>query len=77
MLALSRSLLNREYTLINVLKALASILSMCSHHVIFLSKITPSYFTVFTNGMFRQFNVRRDSCGLFDQRSRLPESCLH
>jgi hypothetical protein len=43
MLMLNRSLLNREYVLINVLKALASIISMCSLHVIFLSKITPRY----------------------------------
>jgi hypothetical protein len=36
MLALNRSLLNREYILMNVLKALASIISMCNLHVIFL-----------------------------------------
>jgi hypothetical protein len=30
MLALNRSLSNREYTLINVLKALASIICMCN-----------------------------------------------
>jgi hypothetical protein len=39
MLALNRSLLNREYILMNVLKALASIISMCNLHVILLSKI--------------------------------------
>jgi D-alanyl-lipoteichoic acid acyltransferase DltB (MBOAT superfamily) len=44
MLALNRSLLNREYTLIHVLKALASIISMCNLHVIFLSKITPRFY---------------------------------
>jgi hypothetical protein len=60
MLALNRSLLNREEIIINVLKALASIISTCSFHVILLSKITPRYFTLFTNGMFRPFNVRRD-----------------
>jgi hypothetical protein len=38
--ALKRSLLNRKYTLINVLKALASIICMCNLHVLFLSKIT-------------------------------------
>jgi hypothetical protein len=43
MLALNRSLLNREYILMNVLKALASIISMCNLHVILLSKITPRY----------------------------------
>jgi hypothetical protein len=45
MLALKRSLLKREHILIIVLKALASIISMCSLHVILLSKITPRYFT--------------------------------
>jgi hypothetical protein len=64
MLAFNRSLLNREYNLMNVLKALASIFSMCNLHVILLSKITPRYFTLFTNGMFRPFNVRRESSGL-------------
>jgi hypothetical protein len=63
MLARNRSLLNREYALINVLKTLASIISICDLYVIFLSKITPRYFTVFTNGMFCPFNVR-DSGGL-------------
>jgi hypothetical protein len=37
---------------------------MCNLHVIILSKITPRYFTLLTNGMFRPFNVRRQSCGL-------------
>jgi hypothetical protein len=64
MLVLDHSLLNRGYILINVLKALASIVSMCSLHVIFLSKVTPKYFTLFTNGMFRPFNMRRESGGL-------------
>jgi hypothetical protein len=36
MLALNRSVLNREYILMNVLKALASIISMCNLHVILL-----------------------------------------
>jgi hypothetical protein len=48
MLALNRSLLNREYTLIYVLKALASTISMCNLHVIFLSKITPRYLMLYT-----------------------------
>jgi hypothetical protein len=65
MLALNRSLLNGEYILMNVLKALASIIPMCSLHVILLSKIAPRYFTLFTNGIFRLFNVRRKSGGLF------------
>jgi hypothetical protein len=65
MLALNRSLLNREYILMNVLKALASIISMYNLHVILLSKITPRYFTLFTNGIFRPFNVKGESGGLF------------
>jgi hypothetical protein len=63
MLVLNRSLLNREYILINVLKALASIISICNLHITFLSKITPRYFTLFTNGISRPFNVRWDSGG--------------
>jgi hypothetical protein len=57
MLVLNRSLLNREYILINVLKALASIISRCNLHVTLLSKITLRYFTLFTNGISRPFNV--------------------
>jgi hypothetical protein len=44
-LVLNRLLLNSEYVLINALKALASISSMCGLHVILLSNITPRYFT--------------------------------
>jgi hypothetical protein len=58
-LVLNCSLLSRRYILMNVLKSLASIVSMCSLHVIFLSKMTPRYFTLFTNGISRPFNVRR------------------
>jgi hypothetical protein len=72
MLVLNRSLSNREYILINVLKALASIISMCNLHVTFLSKFTQRYFTLFTNGMFRSFSVRWDSC----EKSKSPESYL-
>jgi hypothetical protein len=64
MLALKCSLLNREYVLINAVKALVSVVFMCSLHVIFLSNITPRYFTLFTKGMFCPFNVRRDSGSL-------------
>jgi hypothetical protein len=64
MLAFNRSLLNRKYNLMNALKALASIFSMCNLHVILLSKITTKYFTLLTNGMFCPFNVRRESGGL-------------
>jgi hypothetical protein len=63
MLVVNHSLLNREYTLINVLKALDLIISVCSLHITFLSKITWRYFTLFTNGMFRPFSVRWDSGG--------------
>jgi hypothetical protein len=63
MLTHNRSLLNREYILMNVLKALASIISMCNLHVIFLSKITPRYLALFTNGIFIPFNVREHSGG--------------
>jgi hypothetical protein len=44
MLVLNRSLLNGKYILIDVLKALASIISIRNLHVTFLSKITPRYF---------------------------------
>jgi hypothetical protein len=71
MSALNRSLLNREYDLMNVRKALASIVSMSNLNIIFLSKITQRYFTLFTNGMFRPFNVRKESGGLFTSKSKL------
>jgi hypothetical protein len=64
MLALNRSLLNGEYNQMNVRKALASIISMCNFHAILLSKFTPRYFTLFTNGMFHSLNIRRESGGL-------------
>jgi hypothetical protein len=63
MLVLNRSLLNKEYILINVLKALASIISICNLHVTFLSRITPRYFTLSTSEIFHPFNVRWDSGG--------------
>jgi hypothetical protein len=47
MFVLNRSLLNREYILINVLKALASIISICNLHVTFLSKVTPRYYAIY------------------------------
>jgi hypothetical protein len=58
MLVLNRSLLNKEYILINVLKALASIISIYNLNVTFLSKITPRYFTLFINEIFHPVNVR-------------------
>jgi hypothetical protein len=50
MLVLNRSLLNKEYTITNVLKALASIISTCSHYIILISKITPRYFISIDEG---------------------------
>jgi hypothetical protein len=73
MLTLNHSLLNKEYNLTNVPRALASIVSICSLHVILLSKITPRYLTLFTNGLFRPFNVRRKMFS-FCEKSRLSES---
>jgi hypothetical protein len=74
MLVLNRLLLNRVYVVINALNALASIIFMCDLHVIFLSNITPGYFTLFTNGIFRLFRVRRDSGGLI--RETRNRSCF-
>jgi hypothetical protein len=64
MLVFNFSLLNMEYNLMNVLKALASVISMCNFYVILLSKITPRYFTLLTNGMSHPLNIRRESGGL-------------
>lgn len=61
MLAFNHTLLNKEWALINVLKALVSLVSMSNVSVIFLSKITPKYFTWFTSGMFRSFCVYKRS----------------
>jgi hypothetical protein len=49
MIGLNRSLMNRKYILINVLKALASIISICSLHVILLSKITQRLINLVVN----------------------------
>jgi hypothetical protein len=57
MLALRCSLLIMEYTLINVLKVLALIISMYRLHVSFLLKITLRYFALFRNRIFHPFNV--------------------
>jgi hypothetical protein len=38
-----------------------SLLCKSSLHVILIPKTKPRYFTLFTNGMFRPFNVRRGS----------------
>jgi hypothetical protein len=47
----NRLLLDRKYVAINALKALASIVSMCDPHEIFLLNITPRYFTLLTNNL--------------------------
>jgi hypothetical protein len=58
------SLLGKEQTLINVLKTLASLISMCNIRVIFLSKLTPRYIKLFINGLLRSFNAKYDSDGI-------------
>jgi hypothetical protein len=55
--------------LINILKAVVAIVSICNPRVIFLSKITPRYFTWFTKETCRPFNVRKAST-----RRSWPES---
>jgi hypothetical protein len=45
MLALKLSFLKKEKILVNVLKALDLIISICTLHVIRILKITPRYFT--------------------------------
>jgi hypothetical protein len=77
MLARKCSLFNREYVLTKALEAFVSIVFICSLDVIFLSNITPRYFTLFTKSMFCPFIVRRDSGGLILRESRSPASCLH
>jgi hypothetical protein len=70
MLVLNPSLLNKEYILINVLKALASIISMCNLHVTLLSKITPRYFVLFTL-------LEPESLALIDPRGGLLRKHVH
>ena len=55
--ALNRSLLNSEKTLINAGKVLTSIVPVRMLHAFFLSNITPRYFTWLTKGIFLPFNV--------------------
>jgi hypothetical protein len=45
----------------NVLKALAAIVSICNHHMMLLSNITPryGYFTRSAKGMSCPFSARR------------------
>jgi hypothetical protein len=50
----------------NVLKALASIFSMCNLDVILLPKITTKYFTLFTNVIFSEHH--QSSCLLLREK---------
>jgi hypothetical protein len=84
MLVLNRLLLNRENVVINALKALASIISICDLHVIFLSNITPRYFTLFAQSQSQShFTAHSQSLGLgvepilwtFDQILFLFQEC--
>jgi hypothetical protein len=56
MFALKCLLLNIEYVLMYMAKALAEVFSMCNLHVNLLLKMTPRYLVLFTNGMFRPFS---------------------
>jgi hypothetical protein len=47
MFLLDCSCLNKGYIQMRVLKAVASVVSICSLHTIFLSKIAPRYFMLF------------------------------
>jgi hypothetical protein len=64
MFALKCSLLNRLVCLSKCSEGFGYNLFICSPQVIFLSNITPRYFTLFTNGMVCPFIVRKDSGGL-------------
>jgi hypothetical protein len=48
----------------NLRKPLMVIVSVCIFHVIFLSKITPGYFTWFAEGMCLPVNVRKVLTGV-------------
>jgi hypothetical protein len=63
MLVLNRSLLNKEYNLINVLQALVTTISACSLHVFFFSKITQKYFTVLASCVFPLILMRKPRVG--------------
>jgi hypothetical protein len=57
------SLLNGEYSLINVLKALAAIVSMCSLHVTLLSELHRDILHYLQMQYFFHFNVGWDTGG--------------
>jgi hypothetical protein len=56
-----------------VQKASASVVSyVCSLQAIFLSKITPRYFTLSTNSKSWPFNVRSESKDVFGLKEWIP-----
>jgi hypothetical protein len=82
MLALNRSLLNREYTLINVLKALASIISMCNQPTV-IPCWAHRFSSALTNFNCPAYNVSARTakitpffccCSLMHVRNLLPSS---
>jgi hypothetical protein len=75
MLALKHSLLNTELILINVLKALASIIFMCSLHVIILPKITQIFYvTDEVDIPSTAYNTSLEGGGQVYEKSTWPES---
>jgi hypothetical protein len=76
MLALKRSIFNKELILINVLKALASVISMCSLHVI--NPLIDDYTQIFY--MTDEGNIPSLECKMSwpkYEKSGWPESYLH
>jgi hypothetical protein len=75
MLLLNLSLLKREYTQMNVLEALASIISMCGLHAIFLSKITGLVYTPFSRLLHSNgstlHNTERGRRGMKARRTKM------
>jgi uncharacterized membrane protein (DUF485 family) len=65
MLVLNRSLLNREYILMNVLKALASIISMCNLHVILVIVIVFNKCILVTD-LYNNKTQNNSFCGMIE-----------
>jgi hypothetical protein len=61
---LKPSLFRMGYMLRNMRNALVAIVSACSFHVRFLSKLTPRYFTWLVNGICLHFNVGEASTAM-------------
>jgi hypothetical protein len=73
MLALDSSLFNREYNLMNVWNALASIVSMCTCHSLILLDILH-----YLQMECSVHSIKEENQAVYsDERSRPPESCLH